>query len=470
MRPDPMDPAADFAVQWFFVPWDRAGLGVPTAFTSSTWDDFPFAETVGELRASRTWSKGAALFSPQVEPPGLCGTADQWLNGYPLGTPGCEVDPATGVCKDCGPVAVGQAVGLAWGVGEGIGQVPVAWAEGAASALDVRRSDAVTEVWGALSVYSALYPDAVAEAYAVGALVRVKQSDIVAEAYAVGELLNLKRADQVAEAWAPGAVIGVDFADAVAEAFALVPRYAVADLWPVATACAVGGAAELPMAQAVGEVMGPSDIARPRIPGLVAMAEGPSAPGKAFAPTAVAVAMVCDQVKIPTRLNAVSQVEGAAAVTRSGRIGAAAEASAVQSAKVFALVGPAAEVFRPTSAVQARLQSGAGYIYGVFEAHQVAAPSRVAQVEGAGVRLRYWLTTAAASAWSPKAPGVTVAPSPAAEAWRVLGLAVNAPQGRAAEAWKVGQNLTTLAGSLVREVYQAAALVTVVSPVQAKKR
>ncbi len=147
MRPDAQNPSADFAVRWFFVPRDRPALGVPTTFGSSVYDDYRFTQSTGELRETRTWWRGGPpLFVPQGAP-GFCGTADQWLNGWPAGTPGCTRDGITGECVSCGAAVALHPVREALAISGGPEPLlHVAEVEQAAALVSVFGGQAVAEV------------------------------------------------------------------------------------------------------------------------------------------------------------------------------------------------------------------------------------------------------------------------------------------------------------------------------------
>lgn len=159
MRPDGSDPSGDFVVEWFRVPEDRAALELPTSFASSTWDDYPFIEKIGELRKSRVWVRGTeALAVPAMEPPGRCGAPELWLFGFPAGAEGCETDPITGECLECGPMAIGQEVATAEGVDDGNLQQEVATAESADQWATTGIAAEVADAFGADSVLSPALP------------------------------------------------------------------------------------------------------------------------------------------------------------------------------------------------------------------------------------------------------------------------------------------------------------------------
>jgi hypothetical protein len=103
MRPDPTDPTKDFGIEWYFVPKGTPVLGLETIFVSSIWDEYHFQPQVGELRETRKWWPGGPPRYVPLGPPGLCGTPEQWLNGWQTFTP-CDTDPLTGQCLCCGRV------------------------------------------------------------------------------------------------------------------------------------------------------------------------------------------------------------------------------------------------------------------------------------------------------------------------------------------------------------------------------
>ena len=253
MRPDGSDPSGDFVVEWFRVPEDRAALELPTSFASSTWDDYPFIEKIGELRKSRVWVRGTeALAVPAMEPPGRCGAPELWLFGFPAGAEGCETDPITGECLECGPMAIGQEVATAEGVDDGNLQQEVATAESADQWATTGIAAEVADAFGADSVLSPALPFvgmafgqlageqayAVATAEAIDAGHTRVEVDSVASAFGADVDL-VQREPAASEAF--GTVCSIEtIGIGAAEAFAV----GTGDLFPrQAIAATAGGAA-----------------------------------------------------------------------------------------------------------------------------------------------------------------------------------------------------------------------------------
>jgi len=180
MRADPAAPWSDFTVDWFFVPWDRATLTVPTVFTSSTWDDGRPVETIGELRSTREWIDGdLPRILPAAEPPGQCGSPEQWAGGWPGGTPGCLKDPVTGDCLECGGQVIRSPVGTAFGLASGVPLEAVSYAEHCGAYVDIGLSQYVKEAWSATSRHDSPLPDSVAYVLGSDALYGLVPGDVV---------------------------------------------------------------------------------------------------------------------------------------------------------------------------------------------------------------------------------------------------------------------------------------------------
>lgn len=254
MRPDGSDPSGDFVVEWFRVPEDRAALELPTSFASSTWDDYPFIEKIGELRKSRVWVRGTeALAVPAMEPPGRCGAPELWLFGFPAGAEGCETDPITGECLECGPMAIGQEVATAEGVDDGNLQQEVATAESADQWATTGIAAEVADAFGADSVLSPALPFvgmafgllagelayAVATAEAIDAGHTRVEVDSVASAFGADVDL-VQREPAASEAF--GTVCSIEtIGIGAAEAFGITGPLAEATWAPVAEAFAILG-------------------------------------------------------------------------------------------------------------------------------------------------------------------------------------------------------------------------------------
>jgi len=426
MRPDASNPAGDFEAEWFFVPDNRAGLGFESVFTSSTWDNFAFTETVGERRSTRRWVSGRSpLTQPLSDPPGLCGTAEQWLSGYPAGTPGCEVDPFSGECKCCGPVEVPQAAAVAWGIGDGVRSLPVSYVEGATQAVGIRLPTAASEAYAVSQTAAVIYPDAVGQVEGAGASMVVALADLAGQVEGPASMYGVKFPGSVGEAYGCYSLGSVLIPEAVSAVEGAAAKISVADTLPAAQ---VEGAGSKDWRNWIGSVSSVSRVAdsfRHESYGSVSEAWGPAIP-KPAAPT-VEVGQVegVTQAVIPTARNPAGELEGAAAIVSATTRTPAAEVIEVLGAAIRPAGGVAGQVEAIGAAIGFKDTRGAGQVEQPTASANVRWPLQVRQVEGARQGFRY----------NPAAKiGIVTGP---AAAWRaVLVGRAGAVEGAAGQLWQ----------------------------------
>lgn len=98
MRARANDDTSIFEVDWTFVPPGTPGLDFPCSFGTSTMDPDRLDQgNVGEVR-TRNYPRALTRSPGWMTGDHVCGTADQWLNGYPVGTP---IPPWTGGAPVC---------------------------------------------------------------------------------------------------------------------------------------------------------------------------------------------------------------------------------------------------------------------------------------------------------------------------------------------------------------------------------
>jgi hypothetical protein len=104
-----------FDADWYFANDDAVVLPFPTSFGSSRFSPY----TVDTPGIGEIWNLNAPLSPIATIPPWMngshiCGTQDQWQNGYPVGTPGPPIGP------DGTPICCGES-GSAYSVGYDLG-------------------------------------------------------------------------------------------------------------------------------------------------------------------------------------------------------------------------------------------------------------------------------------------------------------------------------------------------------------
>jgi hypothetical protein len=98
MRARENDDSSIFLVDWTFVPWGTPGLDFPASFRSSQTDpDRLDMGNVGEVR-TRNYPRALTRAPAWMKGDHLCGTPEQWADGYPVGTP---VPPWSGGAPVC---------------------------------------------------------------------------------------------------------------------------------------------------------------------------------------------------------------------------------------------------------------------------------------------------------------------------------------------------------------------------------
>ena len=393
MRPDGSDPSGDFVVEWFRVPEDRAALELPTSFASSTWDDYPFIEKIGELRKSRVWVRGTeALAVPAMEPPGRCGAPELWLFGFPAGAEGCETDPITGECLECGPMAIGQEVATAEGVDDGNLQQEVATAESADQWATTGIAAEVADAFGADSVLSPALPFvgmafgllagelayAVATAEAIDAGHTRVEVDSVASAFGADVDL-VQREPAASEAF--GTVCSIEtIGIGAAEAFAV----GTGDLFPRQAIAATAGGAAVP----------------PKLEDLVAAsAEAATGPPRA------------------TWIGAAATAEAATSPPATSRWYPAAEAFGITGPLAEATWAPVAEAFAILGGTVGRVGiDPATYVVAVAAPPATGHWGAAASAEAIGADSAGWVQRWAASAEAATSPPARASWYPVASA------------------------------------------------------
>ena len=93
-------PARTIKVRWYFVPLQRPTLGLQTLFVQRNWDRHTGFAGLGEL--PRTWPYYNGVDVVHLDGTGLCGSAEQWLEGCRTTDPVPAIDPVTGQPVCCG--------------------------------------------------------------------------------------------------------------------------------------------------------------------------------------------------------------------------------------------------------------------------------------------------------------------------------------------------------------------------------
>lgn len=87
MRARENDDSSIFLVDWTYVPWGTPGLDFPASFRSSQTDpDRLDMGNVGEVR-QHIYPRALTRSPGWMKGDHLCGTPEQWANGYPADTP-----------------------------------------------------------------------------------------------------------------------------------------------------------------------------------------------------------------------------------------------------------------------------------------------------------------------------------------------------------------------------------------------
>jgi hypothetical protein len=455
MRPDPNNPAADFDVQWFFVPEDRAALGFPTVFTSSTWDPVRFLESIGELRDTREWSRGRPpLVQPLQEPPNVCGSLDKWVDGWPAGTPGLILDPVSGVPICCGQVAVPYAVRSVWSAAQRETTGAAGQVEGGASTLSLRRLDVVGTAWGAAHVAGYIKPAAAIQVEACDANARMPKPFAVQYVYA---------ADFNARYVKPNAIAYVEGARCFQP---IIKPHAVISVWDgdadvsityaldvVADVESVGSAPPRILRDAVAQVEGnlqPEQTGRM----IASTVEKPHAGAALPALTRVAWVEGVHGVMAPPAAGKVAYVEAVASYDWVGRPGPAALVWLATGAPAKAAVEAVAVVEAVASTWSRRFVQVAGQVEGAAAVYSAAAKqpagevfgaTSLSKVQGGGAIGEVY---AAASTWSRRfvqvagqveavsAVFTAIAKQPAGEVWGAKFLSTVQGGGAAGEVWR----------------------------------
>lgn len=383
MRPDASNPAADFVVEWFKVPSDRATLDFPTVFTSSAWDPTRFIESVGELRATRVWVRGAPpLIQPLDAAPPVCGSPDKWVEGWPAGTPGLVLDPLSGVPLCCGPVAVPFAVATVFRAAEAEGRGAVAYVEGGASTLAFRQADVVGTAWGAAHVAGYIKPNAIAQVEGADAIAKTPKPHAVAyvegadrfgkfiKPYAVAQVEGVEAFTPIIK---PNAVISVWDADAEVTIF--VQPDVVAAVW---------SAGETPprtfpsiVAQVESNLL-PETTGRMIVAGVAGVEAGP------YRPSRQPVAQVEGTVGtfLPAAPSRVAQVEAVSSYDWVGRPGPVAIAWNVKGPGALVNAEALATVEAVAASWSRRFVAIASQVEGAAQVMQAVAKTPAAHVEG----------------------------------------------------------------------------------------